>query len=212
MGNEDRQGEKNPMWGKKHSLKTRQKISNALQGRKLSPEHKRKIGEAHKGKNHQGNRNPMWGKRHSLETRQKIGETKRGRKLPPFSPEHCKKISEAQQGEKGYWWGKHFSPEHRRKISEANSGENHPQWKGRPPEAGGYILIWNPGHPCADTNGYIREHRLVMTEHLGRSLKPEEIVHHKNAIRDDNRIENLELFGSNGEHITFHNQERSKNA
>ena len=82
--------------------------------------------------------------------------------------------------------------------------EKHPQWKGgRLKRQSGYIIILNHSHPY-NRNGYVREHRLVMENYLGRYLKPEEVVHHINGIRDDNRLENLQLFANNLLHNLFH--------
>lgn len=60
--------------------------------------------------------------------------------------------------------------------------------------SGGYVIILRPGHPNARKNGQILEHRFVMAEHLGRPLLKHEQPHHKNGVRHDNRIENLELW------------------
>lgn len=54
-------------------------------------------------------------------------------------------------------------------------------------QASGYVSLRRDGH-------WIMEHRIVMERHLGRALGPDETVHHINGIRDDNRLENLELW------------------
>ncbi len=68
----------------------------------------------------------------------------------------------------------------------------------------GYVEIYSPTHPHRNANKCVAEHRLVMEKHLGRYLLSDEVVHHKNEIKTDNRIENLELFASHSEHAKNH--------
>ena len=82
-------------------------------------------------------------------------------------------------------------------------GPRAPAWNGgRHQISRGYVYLHRPDHPHANARGYVREHRLVMEQHLGRYLDPQEVVHHINGVRDDNRLENLELFPNNAAHIS----------
>jgi len=112
-------------------------------------------------------------------------------------------------------FGKHLSKEWRDNLSKNHAnrkGENHPMWKGgRNKNDAGYILVYKPHHPYSGYYGQVREHRLVMEKKIGRYLKPKEVVHHINGIKDDNRIENLMLFKNNKQHMDYHTLIESKN-
>ena len=98
--------------------------------------------------------------------------------------------------------GKKHTKEAKVKMSKA-------KWKGGRTKRYGYILIHRPEHPYA-IGGYVREHRVVMEYFIKRYLEPQEVVHHRNGIKTDNRISNLMLFKNEKEHRKYHNSRRSK--
>lgn len=84
------------------------------------------------------------------------------------------------------------------------AGSSNPNWKGgRQLTSLGYIEVYYPTHPYRTVRNTVREHRLVMEDYLGRYLSKEEEVHHKNGIKTDNRIDNLELL-SKSDHTRKH--------
>ncbi len=71
--------------------------------------------------------------------------------------------------------------------------KNHWKWKGGKTHIQGYVYLKSYDHPNKNSGGYVAEHRLVMEKHLGRLLTKNEEVHHKNGIKVDNKLSNLEL-------------------
>ena len=121
-----------------------------------------------------------------------------------------KKISKSLSGRTSPLKGTKCTEETKKKISEAHKGIflKPSKYGGhRKKKKDGYIRVYNPMHPRATADGYVMEHILVMEEAIKRHLTEEEVVHHKNKIRDDNRLENLQLMTFR-EHAGFHMKER----
>jgi len=77
---------------------------------------------------------------------------------------------------------------HGKLVSIKHTGKGHPNWKGgRVKTTQGYISIY------VGKRKYITEHRLVAQEILKRPLRKNEIPHHKNENKQDNRKENIEI-------------------
>ena len=85
-------------------------------------------------------------------------------------------------------------------------GKRTPRWNGGRFIDQGYVFVWSPKHPESN-RGYVREHRLIMEKTIGRYLTNDEVVHHINGIKTDNRIENLLLLSAS-EHSRLHHEQK----
>ena len=74
-----------------------------------------------------------------------------------------------------------------------------PEWKYKYLRGDGYYML------CHDRDNHIMEHRYIMEQFLGRKLTEDEVVHHINEIKTDNRIENLIIL-SREEHVIVHTE------
>jgi len=99
----------------------------------------------------------------------------------------------------------HYITGHHNKVQP--TGEKAFRWNGGTAMSRGYVLVRSEEHPRA-ARGYVREHILVMEQHLQRPLKPNEIIHHVNKNRSDNRIENLQVCTPQ-EHFIIHQRLRA---
>lgn len=93
-------------------------------------------------------------------------------------------------------WAAKFRIREIRTYKGSHKGPQNPYWRGGryKDHSSGYVWIYNPEYSSATKKGYVAEHRLVMEKFIGRYLRGNEIVRHKNNIKDDNRIKNLEII------------------
>ena len=131
-----------------------------------------------------------------------LGCTFNRKRREPVSEKERVNRSRAQKG-------KVISEEQRQKISECNSchynglnGYGHTKR-----HINGYVLAYVPDHPNAHKDGYVMLHTVLMEREIGRYLNKNEVVHHVNHNRADNRIENLKLMDKK-EHMSMHMKER----
>ena len=162
------------------SEKTKRILSLAHMGKKLSEEHKKNISDTNKEK------------KRSKESKKRMCIAQRKNRF----------IMSKIAKEKGFG-----------KWMKGRGGSQSCLWKGgKYKDGNGYIWIYMPNHPFANVRKYVKRANLVMEKHLGRPLIFPELIHHKGIHfpigsienRQDDTIENLQLFTNVSEHMKFH--------
>lgn len=98
----------------------------------------------------------------------------------------------------------------KKKIAKSQEGSGNSYWNGGETIShGGYVTILKPEHPFRDVNKRVKEERLVVEKNIGRYLTKDEIIHHRNRIKTDNRLCNLQIV-SRSEHSKIHWEDRRK--
>ncbi len=92
-------------------------------------------------------------------------------------------------------------------ISTGRKQENNNNWKGGVHYSGGRILIHQPNHPRANTEGYVKRAIIVLERKLGRPLLLGMDCHHINNIKDDDSPNNL-MELAHGDHTLLHTKKR----
>jgi len=165
--------------------------SNFWKGRKHTEETKKKISEIQKSKSpYTKYRNKKWLEKKYLDEKlslQKIAD-----------------IVGCKSNMTIYHWLKEFRIKTR---GYGNPLEKNPRWKGgKIEQKNGYIYVLAKNHPNVDKKGYYPEQNLVIEKSIGRYLKKNELVHHLDGDKKNNKLENLKLMKNTIEHHKFEQQ------
>lgn len=109
-----------------------------------------------------------------------------------------KALSEESKGENNYFYGKHLTPWNKKEKI---------RWRVK--QTNGYVRIVYRRED--GSNYFVYEHREVVENSIGRTLRDAETIHHLNGDKSDNSRGNLWLFKDNGEHHRIGHATRDRN-